>query len=861
MKKNPMGARVLLATALLTAPGVHATLTNYWPLSETGGTAAPNSVASGVAAELFGTTAWTNDAVRGDVLALDGGGYAAAGELPPFSADADFTWAFWANSAQGPNNNVIVGNRFPDEGWIKFTTTGFEFRDLPASYNGFIDYPDFATNAWVHHAVVKKGPNFTYYRNGLALLGSAVAVDTPGVPLYFGGDQFQENWAGLLDDVATWSSALPLSSITALNGGTVNPLTAPLTPAAPPAAIQTFADSFGGTLAAWTPVNRGLESTAESSYDAPAIADGALVLGGPTNAQYWLGSSVVSNQAFDSRLYTEVEVTRVALEGTGSAYRSSLWIFGDDTHFLHFSQNVGENGWQFNANDGTGLGTSQVVGAGNNIPGLDALDADTGSHVLSVRLLPLPGTSGQVNMEMLVDGEVFATHGFSQFPSTFTVILTGQARAIDDTVRAVFDDVKVRRENVANLPPAFNSGVATAPAVTEGGALAFNAAPLASDAENNPLTFSKTSGPDWASVSAAGMVSGIAPAGSAGFVQIGVRVLDTVGLGRADLTVRLRVVPATLPPAELLGWWPLNEGADSIARDASGKAADGVIQNHETGGLGENGAAWATDPKYGHVLSFNGEDNAAAIPGSFVVIGDPPGAYSLPTFALDDRFAWSLWVRPEQGANNDIILGNRFDSNGADFAPRDFVKFTSSAFEWHFNGGGENLDYPDLPASVWMHLVVIKEGTNLFYYRDGVIVDGRTITGAPTAAMPLYFAGQGVENWRGYMSDARVYASSLSDQAVAALFAAGPGGPPPATDAFRITSITRAADGSLTIAWPSETGQQFNVQWSATLGSGTWTGLGGTLTATGSTTSYTLPAGGTPDPATSPAGHLRVRRL
>jgi len=157
--------------------------------------------------------------------------------------------------------------------------------------------------------------------------------------------------------------------------------------------------------------------------------------------------------------------------------------------------------------------------------------------------------------------------------------------------------------------------------------------------------------------------------------------------------------------------------------------------------------------------------------------------------------------------------------------------------------------------------VVVKEGSTLFYYRDGVIVDGRTLSGAPTAGLPLYFAGQGVENWRGYMSDVRLFTGSLSEQAVDALFTDGPGGPPPATDSFRITDVTRAADGSVTITWPSTAGEQFNVQWSTSLATGAWTGVGGTLTATGPTTSFTLPAGGTPDPATAPAGYLRVRRL
>ncbi len=842
---------VWLAPAL-----IHAELTNYWPLSQTDGDVAPNSVDGGSDALLYGSPAWTNDPVRGDVLQLDGFTYADAGSLPEFPADGDFTWAFWANSAQGPNNNVIIGNRYPDSGWIKFTTNAFEFRDLTPSYNGTIDYPDFAIDTWVHHAVVKKGPHFIYFRNGLALGQSTLVVDAPEVPFYLGGDMFVENWAGLLDDVATWSSALPIASVAALYGGSATPLTASLSQ---PATIPALTESFT-SLDAWTPSDRGLESTEPGAYDPPAIVDGELVLGGTTDANYWHGSSVVSNKTFDSRLYTEIEVNRLSLTGSGSAYRSSLWVFGDDTHYLHFSQNVGENGWQFNANDSGGQGTLLPTGSGNNIAGLDGLDGDTGPKVMGIRFIPVPGVSGHVNIEMLLDGEVYAIHTFSQFPSSFEVILTGQARAIGDTVTAVFDDLRVRSEDTDNLPPAFNPAIATAPTIDEGGSLNFNAAPLASDTENNPLTFSKISGPDWVDVSAAGLVTGTAPAGSAGFVQVSVQALDTVGLGTAQLSLRLRVQPALGTPPTL-GWWPLNEGAGDIAHDISGNAADGYIQNFDTGGLADGGSVWFDDPTHGTVLSFNGNDPAVEPAGSYVIIGDPPGSFTLPPFSLEESFAWSLWVRPDQLANNDIILGNRYNADGADFIPREFVKFTGSAFEWHFNNVGENIDYPDLAPGAWMHLTVIKEGSTLFYYKDGVLVDGRTITSAPVYDQPFYIAGQGIENWRGYIVDVRLFTGSLSDQAVAALFAAGPGGGATAPPPPQITSVTRAQNGALTITWTSETGQQFDVQWSTTLGTGTWATVSATLTATGETTSFTLPAGGNPDPATLPAGYLRVRRF
>ncbi|MES2706922.1 MAG: LamG-like jellyroll fold domain-containing protein [Verrucomicrobiota bacterium] len=108
------------------------------------------------------------------MLGFDGvDGYATAGTLPELGLDTPFTWSFWAKSnaaANTPsNNNIILGNRYPDAGWTKFTTNAWEFRDIAPSFNESIDYPDFAVETWFHHAVVKQGHLFTYYRNGVAM--------------------------------------------------------------------------------------------------------------------------------------------------------------------------------------------------------------------------------------------------------------------------------------------------------------------------------------------------------------------------------------------------------------------------------------------------------------------------------------------------------------------------------------------------------------------------------------------------------------------------------------------------------------------------------------------------------------------
>ena len=217
----------------------------------------------------------------------------------------------------------------------------------------------------------------------------------------------------------------------------------------------------------------------------------------------------------------------------------------------------------------------------------------------------------------------------------------------------------------------------------------------------------------------------------------------------------------------MFGWWPLNDGAGETANDISGNDLAATINNVDFGGLGDGDSAWAEDPEFGTVLSFNGIDNS----GAYAVVGNPPDSGTLPIFTTeaDSEFTWSFWAKSEQAANNDIILGNRRSSGGGDFSPRQFIKFTTRMFEWDTNNV-QGLDYDDIPQGVWIHHVVVKSGTELLYYRDGIESGTRTIVAAPQDPQPIYFGGQVNECWAGYMSDVRLYNSALSESEVQVVY-------------------------------------------------------------------------------------------
>lgn len=127
-----------------------------------------------------------------------------------------------------------------------------------------------------------------------------------------------------------------------------------------------------------------------------------------------------------------VTVTRVSLAGSGSAYRSGMWIWQPGGQYLHFAHNFGENGWQYNPTN---------TGGGSNLVAFDAQDGELGTKEMQLIFKPLGGTSADV--EIYLDGVLGATHNFTNWDNAvdFHVRLSGMARAAPgDTVTAVFDD-------------------------------------------------------------------------------------------------------------------------------------------------------------------------------------------------------------------------------------------------------------------------------------------------------------------------------------------------------------------------------------------------------------------------------------
>lgn len=134
--------------------------------------------------------------------------------------------------------------------------------------------------------------------------------------------------------------------------------------------------------------------------------------------------------------------------------------------------------------------------------------------------------------------------------------------------------------NPGNRPPVFTSTVPSQ--ATRGIALVYNA--TATDTESNAITFSKTSGPPWLSVSAAGSLTGTPPADAPALVTAVIRAADTgtstrgSSSGFSEQTVQLAV------RSSFAGWQRLSfvlPGETAISEATADPDKDGLSNLEE----------------------------------------------------------------------------------------------------------------------------------------------------------------------------------------------------------------------------------------------------------------------------------------
>ena len=221
---------------------------------------------------------------------------------------------------------------------------------------------------------------------------------------------------------------------------------------------------------------------------------------------------------------------------------------------------------------------------------------------------------------------------------------------------------------------------------------------------------------------------------------------------------------ATSSEPTLEAFWQLDDGAGSMAFDASGHGMNGALVN---------GPLWTTG-RFGGALGFDGIDDCVV------------------TSFVENLPAWSVaaWVSspaaPSSGpGSGPVDRGKNFQINWnhPDPALRGAVVITA---------GGRQIaaSFGPLAAKSWYHLAGTYDGATLRAYVNGVLVTASAVPGGnpdlePTplvlgarADAPSHFAGvvSGVRIYRGAIGDAKVAELARPDTTppMAPMLSAGP---------------------------------------------------------------------------------------
>jgi formylglycine-generating enzyme len=211
----------------------------------------------------------------------------------------------------------------------------------------------------------------------------------------------------------------------------------------------------------------------------------------------------------------------------------------------------------------------------------------------------------------------------------------------------------------------------------------------------------------------------------------------------------LRVASVLNPPGPggLLAYW----NAENGAVDVTGNGHDGTFQGDAT-----------TTPNgpFGNAFTFDGN-------GDYINIGD-----ELDVGTSD--FTLSAWLKGDPTMNQWGRIFDKGFSSGYTLGAR--AGDNTIAFEFLASGSQGNVfdTATNLIDNTWHHVALVKAGTSVTIYADGVAENTQTVSGAAqNNALPLligYNPGEGIIGyWKGLLDELKIFGSALTLAEIQAL--------------------------------------------------------------------------------------------
>ncbi len=208
------------------------------------------------------------------------------------------------------------------------------------------------------------------------------------------------------------------------------------------------------------------------------------------------------------------------------------------------------------------------------------------------------------------------------------------------------------------------------------------------------------------------------------------------------------VLSSAADAGALIGWWKLDDGTGTIAKDSSGLGNDGIFGTEGT-------PKWVAGIKSG-AIELDGNDDYININA---IADDMP---------KNNNFTVSAWVKTTMTGDGNVIGSN--DSGSG----HDFIFGISGSGTLLVEADSTRSYPPSLIDGQWHMISYVRDGGTAYAYTDGVLVGTETPSGNP-AAQVRWSIGQEWDSspsdeYQGQVDDVRFYNIPLPAYLIADLF-------------------------------------------------------------------------------------------
>jgi len=170
------------------------------------------------------------------------------------------------------------------------------------------------------------------------------------------------------------------------------------------------------------------------------------------------------------------------------------------------------------------------------------------------------------------------------------------------------------------------------------------------------------------------------------------------------------IIPSNVSQTNLIGWWPLADGAGSLAYDGSGNGHTGTLQDNAQWLTGQTGGPQLVEG-YNRAMLFDGGNDAAVKDVADYRSGDSSGTMA-------------AWVNFNALDDYQVVFGS-FDFASGDKYIEIFLR-NDGKIAFARDDGSDTADYfyynTALTVNTWYHVAVTSDGSSYTFYVNGAEV-------------------------------------------------------------------------------------------------------------------------------------------